>query len=208
MAAARARMPGDAPALRLLLVGTALRSSHRHHAGPSPQGACRGIRQPVQLVAGAQLGREFRAPAVRTLPRCCRPVVPRALARRETRSSATESAPACRADTRRTVVPSLVPALLRGFDTRAPARATEPTAVSRPHAALRTGALAATGRRRWRLPAGFSSPHGRTGGVVAWRESTGGAELRGVWKTQHLMARSVTPRSWGLCSSQHFLHST
>src|SRR5207302_3779274 len=44
----------------------------------------------------------------------------------------------------------------------------EPGAAFLRLSALQGGSLVATGRRQRRLPAGFGSPHGRTGGAKAW----------------------------------------
>src|SRR6266487_2924511 len=75
------------------------------------------------------------------------------------------------------------PDLTPGLFTRGPVPAITPAAAFRLPGDPQIGALAATGRRRWRLPAGFGSPHGRTGGVLAWPESSQGQKIGGMWKT-------------------------
>src|SRR5207253_10898814 len=104
-------------------------------------------------------------------------------ARTNARRDATGSEPACMAGTRRTLPGPQPRPFPRLVHTRGPVPAITPGAAFRLPGAPLTGALAATGRRRWRLPAGFGSPHGRTGGVLAWRESSRGGKTAPLWKT-------------------------
>src|SRR5207245_6264868 len=90
-------------------------------------------------------------------------------ARTNARPGATGSSPAYKPGTAHTVPPSAAPWLLPDLDTTASAPATGPGVVSRHRVAPLTAALVATGRRRWRLPAGCVSTHGRSGGGLESR---------------------------------------
>src|SRR5207247_3914556 len=117
------------------------------------------------------------------------------------RPGATGSPPAYKPGTAHTVPPSAAPWLLPDLDTTASAPATGPGVVSRHRVAPLTGALVATGRRRWRLPAGCVSPHGRTGGGLAWRKCRPGP-VPGVQRVlEHVAARRLPSLEGGLCRS-------
>src|SRR5207249_3806014 len=104
------------------------------------------------------------------------------------------------ADTARTVLPFPFPlSRFPASHRRAPVPAITPDAACRLPWGPQTGALAATGRRRWRLPAGFGSPHDHTGGVLAWRESSRGQKIWAMWKTQESDLQVLMAFSRGLC---------
>src|SRR2546426_395826 len=104
-------------------------------------------------------------------------------ARTSARPGATGSERACSAGTSRTR-PRSAPR-----HTRAPVLARGPGVASRRRAGPQAGGLAATGRRRLRLPAGDGSPHGRTGGGLAWRETRLGGENGPGGQKEHIISK-------------------
>src|SRR4029077_18561198 len=126
--------------------------------------------------------------------------------RTSARRGATGLGPACSAGTPHTLrrpYPGFSPRLSH-TPRLAPARA--PVVASRHRSGPQTGGLVATGRRRWRLPAGVGSPHGRTGGGLAWRGSSLGWEKWTGCKMQRVMYHAVRLISWGLCWSSSLFH--
>src|SRR5256712_9580763 len=105
-------------------------------------------------------------------------------ARTSAHRGATGSGPACSAGTSRILLP-----IPRRTSAPAPTRA--PVVAFRHRLGPQTGGLVATGRRRWRLPAGVGSPHGRRGGGLAWRGSSLGGENWADCEKQHVMYHTV-----------------
>src|SRR3989442_795223 len=193
MAAGQARIHIGAPDLLPPPRETGLPRPRPSPCLPHLQGACLSVRPPEQLVALTRVAPSRRAPAVRMLPRRCRPVVPLGPALRETewsgaahparRWSARTPCPLAAPPTpsvtrwRPPLLPSGAPDALHHRSRTpcgdpSPASARAPVVASRHRLGPQTGGLVATGRRRWRLPAGVGSPHGRRGGGLAWRESS------------------------------------